>query len=402
VRLEIRERPLAVGGFRFAGVACGIKPSGRRDLALIHSETPATVAGLFTRNLVRAAPVVLAEQHVRDGRAQTVLINSGNANACTGAAGARVATAACRQTAIALGVPATSVIPCSTGKIGVPLPPVSMVRGVAHAVRKLSPDGLWRAARAMMTTDAFPKVASRTLRVGGRPVTIAGLAKGAGMIAPDLATLLVCVCTDARVPAAALRAWLGEAVAGSFNAITVDGDTSTNDTVLVLANGAAGNRALTRTSPAGRRFGAALAAVLRELADYVVADGEGATRRVRIVVRGATSDRAARQVARSIAGSLLVKTALYGGDPNWGRIVCAAGYAGVPVALERMTVRIGDVVVLRRGAPVAGVEPKAAKVMRARAFTVALDLGARGRGQAAITTSDLSPAYVRFNSAYST
>lgn len=403
MRLKVRERPLLVAGFRFAGIGCGIKPSGRRDLALIHSEVPAAVAGMFTQNRVRAIPVELTARHVRDGRAQAVLINSGNANACTGAAGERVARAACRQTAIALGIPVTAVLPCSTGKIGVPLPAVPMVRGIAKAVRGLRDDRLWHAARAMMTTDAFPKVTSRRLRIGGRMVTVAGLAKGAGMIAPDVATLIVCLLTDAAVPAAALRGFLGDAVQSSFNAITVDGDTSTNDTVLVLANGRAGNAPIGRTSADGRRFGAALAAVTRELADYVVADGEGATKRVRIAVRGARSVRAARQVARAIAGSLLVKTALYGGDPNWGRIVCAAGYAGVPVRLERMTVRIGNVPVLRRGVPAAGdAERRAARVMRQPAFTVGVDLGSSGTAEAAMTTSDLSPAYVRFNSAYST
>jgi len=403
MKLTIREGPLLVRGFRFAGVACGIKPSGRPDLALIVSDRPATAAGAFTRNRVRAIAVELAAHHVRDGRARAVLVNSGNANACTGPAGERVARAACRQAAVALGIAPTDVLPCSTGKIGVPLPAVPMVRGIAEAVAALSPDGLWRAARAMMTTDAFPKVAARRLRIGGRTVTIAGLAKGAGMIAPDLATLLVCVVTDARIGAPALRALLADALAGSFNAITVDGDTSTNDTVLVLANGAAGAQPLARASRDGRRFGAALASVLGELADYVVADGEGATKRVRVTVRGARSGLGARRVARAIAGSLLVKTALYGADPNWGRIVCAAGYAGVPLTVERMTVRIAGVPVLRRGMPAPEASLRhAARAMRRHAFAIDVELGSGGRGAATITTSDLSPAYVRFNSAYST
>jgi glutamate N-acetyltransferase/amino-acid N-acetyltransferase len=403
VRVEVRERPLAVPGFRFAGVACGIKPSGRPDLALIVSDRPATVAGAFTQNRVRAIAVELASRNVRGGRARAVLINSGNANACTGAAGERVARAACHQAAIALGVGVGEVLPCSTGKIGVPLPAVPMARGVAKAVAALRADGLWRAARAMMTTDAFPKVAVRRVRLGGRTATIAGLAKGAGMIAPDMATLLVCVLTDARVPAAALRGFVRDAVAGSFNAITVDGDTSTNDTVLVLANGAAGNRPLGTGSTGGRRFGAALAEVMRELADYVVADGEGATKRVRVRVHGARSEGAARRVARAIAGSLLVKTALYGGDPNWGRIACAAGYSGVPLALARLSIAIANVPVLRRGTPASEASiRRAARAMRASAFTIAVDVGSGGKAEATVTTSDLSPAYARFNSAYST
>jgi glutamate N-acetyltransferase/amino-acid N-acetyltransferase len=403
VKLPIREAPIRVPGFRFAGVACGIKGGRKLDLALVHSETPAAAAGMFTRNRVKAAPVVIAARHVRRGRAQAVLINSGNANACTGAAGARVAIAACRQTGIALGISSYDVIPCSTGKIGVVLPPVPMVRGIDAAVRALDAGGLWRAAHAMRTTDAFPKVATRRLRIGGRMVTIAGLAKGAGMIAPDLATLLVCVVTDARIAAPVLRGFLRAAVATSFNAITVDGDMSTNDTVLLLANGVAGNAPLTAASAAGRRFAAALTAIMGSLADMVVMDGEGATKRVRIDVRGAASDAAARRVARSVAESQLVKTALYGGDPNWGRIICAAGYAGVPLRPERVSVRIGDVPVLQRGEPGSPSRVRsAAAVMRRRAFTIGIDLGEQRRGTAVVTTSDLTPAYVRFNSAYST
>ena len=403
VKLRVRERPIRIAGFRFAGVACGIKESRRLDLALIYSETPAAAAAAFTRNRVKAAPVLIASRHVHRGRAQAVLINSGNANACTGTAGLRLAAASCRQTGIALGISPYDVVPCSTGKIGVLLPGVAMVRGIARAVRALTPGGLWRAARAMMTTDAFPKVASRRLRLGGRVVTIIGLAKGAGMIAPDIATLLVCVLTDARVAAPALRRFLRAAVAASFNAITVDGDTSTNDTVIMLANGAAGNAPLRPGSTAGRRFAAALSSVTGALADMVVADGEGATKRVRVTVEGARTQAAARRVARSVAESQLVKTALFGGDPNWGRIVCAAGYSGAPLRPERLSVRIGKVPVLRRGEP-AGTATvrRAAAVMRKAAFAITLDVGTGGRGTATVTTSDLSPAYVRFNSAYST
>lgn len=402
VKLPIRETPIRVPGFRFAGVACGIKPSGKLDLALVHSETPAVVAGMFTRNRVKAAPVVIAARHVRRGRASAVLINSGNANACTGAAGARIAIAACRQTGVALGVSPYDVIPCSTGKIGVPLPPVPMVRGIDAAVRGLDAGELWRAAHAMRTTDAFAKVATRRLRLGGRTVTIAGLAKGAGMIAPDMATLLVCAVSDVRIAAPVLRTSLRAAVATSFNAITVDGDMSTNDTVLVLANGVAGNAPVASGGADARRFTAALTEVMTALADMVVADGEGATKRVRIEVRGAASAAAARRVARSVAESQLVKTALYGGDPNWGRIICAAGYAGVPLRPERLSVEIAATPVLRRGEPASpGAVRRAARAMRRAAFTVGIDL-AVGRAAAAVTTSDLTPAYVRFNSAYST
>ncbi len=403
MKLRVRETPIRVPGFRFAGVACGIKGGGRLDLALIHSDVPATVAGMFTRNQVKAAPVAIAARHVRRGRAQAVLINSGNANACTGAAGARVAIAACRQAGVALGISPYDVVPCSTGKIGVVLPAVPMVRGIDAAVRALDAKGLWRAAHAMRTTDAFPKVMARRLRLGGRTVTIAGLAKGAGMIAPDVATLIVCVLTDARIPAPALRTFTRAAVATSFNAITVDGDMSTNDTVLVLANGRAGNGTLVPRSRDGRRFAVALEGIMASLADMVVADGEGASKRVRIEVRGAASDAAAARIARSIGQSQLVKTALYGGDPNWGRIVCAAGYAGVPLDSERVSVWIGGARVLDRGEPAGqAIVRRAAAAMRGRRFPIVVDVGRRGRGRASVATSDLTPAYVRFNSAYST
>ena len=403
MRLPVRATRIVVPGFHFAGVACGIKASGRLDLAVIYSEAPAAVAGAFTRNRVRAAPVLLAERHVRRGRARAVLINSGNANACTGRAGAEIALESCRLTSQGLGVAAEDVIPCSTGKIGVVLPAEPMRRGIPEAIASLAPGGLWRAARAMMTTDAFPKVAARELRLGSRTVTIAGLAKGAGMIAPDVATLLVCVVTDAAVEPAALRRFLRPAVAASFNAITVDGDTSTNDSVLVLANGLAGNAPLRPESRDGARFAAALGELMGELADMVVADGEGATKRVRITVMGARTTAGARRVADVVARSQLVKTALFGGDPNWGRIVCAAGYAGVPIVSERISVRIGGVTVLRRGEPAGEtVVRRAALVMRGSSFPIEIDLASGGRASATVTTSDLSTAYVRFNADYST
>jgi glutamate N-acetyltransferase/amino-acid N-acetyltransferase len=327
----------------------------------------------------------------------------------------RTAVSGCRAAAKALGVSAYDVIPCSTGKIGVLLAEAALVRGARHAADALAADGLWRAARAMMTTDAFPKVAVRHVRLGRRDVTVAGLAKGAGMIAPDLATLLVCIVTDARVAAPALRGFLRATVATSFNAITVDGDTSTNDTVVALANGAAETAALTPGTADGRRFAAALGEVVTELSDMVVADGEGATKRVHVAVTGARSDADARRLARAIAESQLVKTAFFGADPNWGRIVCAAGYAGVPLRPERTSVRIGpvsrrtvpakaaSVVVLRSGTPAnERTIRRAAVIMRRPAFAVTVDAGTAGDGHATIVTSDLSPAYVEFNGAYST
>lgn len=403
VKLPVRERPIAVPGFLFAGVACGIKPSGKPDLALIVSDVPAVAAGVVTTNRVKAAPVQLVVPRLATGRAQAIVTNSGNANACTGAAGMRVAKAACAEVAAALGIAVDAVLPCSTGKIGVVLPADPMRRGVAAAMESLDDGGFWRAARAIMTTDAFPKVATRTVRVGGKPLTIAGMAKGAGMIAPDMATLLVHVLTDARVSAPVLRALVRDAVGTSFNAISVDGDCSTNDTVLVLANGVAGNRAFTAASADGRRFGTALRSLMEELADMVVADGEGATKRARITVVGARTAADARRAARSVGESQLVKTALFGGDPNWGRIACAAGYAGVPLAAERLSVTVGGIPVLRRGVPASpAVVRRAAAAMRGDAVAITVDLATGGRGRATLVASDLTPEYVRFNSDYST
>ncbi len=394
---------MAVPGFLFAGVACGIKASGKPDLALIVSDVPAVAAGVVTRNRVQAAPVQLVVPRLAKGRAQAILVNSGNANACTGKAGMQVAQAACAQVAGALGIAVEAVLPCSTGKIGVVLPAEPMRRGIAAAMEALDDGGFWRAARAIMTTDAFPKVAERRIRVGGKTVTIAGMAKGAGMIAPDMATLLVHVLTDTRVSAPVLRGVVRAAVATSFNAISVDGDCSTNDTVLVLANGVAGNAAFTAASPDGRRFARALTSLMEELADMVVADGEGATKRARITVVGARTVADARRAARSVGESQLVKTALFGGDPNWGRIACAAGYAGVPLAAERLSVSVGGVPVLRRGVPASpAVVRRAAATMRGDAVAITVDLATGGRGTATLVASDLTPAYVRFNSEYST
>lgn len=403
MKLEIRETPIAVPGFLFAGVACGIKASGKSDLALIVSDVPAVAAGVVTRNRVKAAPVQLVIPRLARGRAQAIVINSGNANACTGAAGMKVARAACVQVAEGLGIDEAAVLPCSTGKIGVVLPADPMRRGVAAALAALDDGGFWDAARAIMTTDAFPKVGVRRVRVGGKSVTIAAMAKGAGMIAPDMATLLVAVATDAKIAAPALRTFVRAAVATSFNAISVDGDCSTNDTVLMLANGVAGNRPFAPASADGRRFQAALSGLLAELADMVVADGEGATKRMRITVAGARTVADARRAARAIGESQLVKTALFGGDPNWGRIACAAGYAGVPLDADRLSVTIAGVTVLARGVPASpAVVARAARGMRGDAVDVVVDLVAGGRATASFAASDLTPAYVKFNSDYST
>ncbi len=396
-------RPAArVRGFRFAGVACGLKASGRRDVALIVSDTPAAAAGVFTTNRVKAAPVVIGRERLRGGRVQAIVVNSGNANAFTGRAGLAAARAMTRQVARRLGIAEHLVVPSSTGRIGVQLPMARLRRGIAAAAEQLAPDGFAHALEGIMTTDAFPKFGAERLRLGGRAVTIAGLAKGAGMIAPHLATLLVYVLTDAHVSAGALRRALRAALPTSFNAIVVDGDMSTNDTILVLANGAADNRRLTGTGPDYVRFAAALQRLMARLARLVVKDGEGATRVIEIAVRGARSARDAARVADAIARSPLCKTAFFGGDPYAGRVVCAAGYSGAVFDPGRLDVYLDDVQIVRRGTEVVSrVERRANRIAARAEFRLTLDLHA-GRGRAFRLASDLTVAYVRFNSDYRT
>jgi glutamate N-acetyltransferase/amino-acid N-acetyltransferase len=402
VRVDVQRRATRVPGFRFAGVACGLKESGRRDLALIVSDRPAVAAAAFTTNRVKAAPVLLGQQRLRAGRVQAVVVNSGNANAYTGALGLAAARQMARRTAERLGIDEALVVPSSTGRIGVPLPLAKLGRGIDAAVAHLSADGFHDALEGIMTTDAFPKFGERHLRLDGRPVTVAVLAKGAGMIAPRLATLLVYVLTDADITRSALRRILAQGLPRSFNAIVVDGDMSTNDTVLLLANGAAHNRRLTPRSPAFPAFAAAVADLMREVARMVVRDGEGATRVIDVVVRGARTAADAARVADAIARSPLCKTAFYGGDPYAGRVVCAAGYSGARFDPGRLDVYLDDVAVVRRGVEVVrSVERRASRVAGRPEFTLTLDLHA-GRARAERMVSDLTVDYVRFNSDYRT
>ncbi|MFN8641383.1 MAG: bifunctional glutamate N-acetyltransferase/amino-acid acetyltransferase ArgJ [Candidatus Binatia bacterium] len=402
MKLDVARRAIRVPGFRFAGAACGIKASGRPDVALIVSERPAVAAAAFTTNRVKAAPVQVGMQRVRGGRVQAVVVNSGNANAYTGDAGLAAAREMTRLAAARLGVDDSLVVPSSTGRIGVPLPMAKLRRGIAQAVDRLSPDGFHDALDGIMTTDAFPKFAERRLRLDRRPVTLAVLAKGAGMIAPHMATLLVYVLTDAAVSRSALRRVLALALPRSFNAIVVDGDMSTNDSIFLLANGAAGNRLLTPRAPEFAGFAAVAEEVMREVARLVVKDGEGATRVIDVVVRGARTAADAARVADAIARSPLCKTAFYGGDPYAGRVVCAAGYSGARFDPDRLDVYLDDVQVVRRGIEVVrAVERRAGRVAARAEFTLTLDLHA-GRARAERMASDLTVDYVRFNSDYRT
>jgi glutamate N-acetyltransferase/amino-acid N-acetyltransferase len=393
---------LQVPGFRFAGVPCGLKASGKPDVSVIVSDRPAVAVGAFTTNRVKAAPVVIGQRRLRRGKVQAIVVNSGNANAFTGVDGEAAALATTHLVATLLHISEELVVPSSTGRIGVRLPRAAVFRGVRQAIRELRPDGAHDALAGMMTTDAFPKYVVEKVLLDGREVTVAGLAKGAGMIAPNMATMLAYILTDANVTRAALRHVLELSLPESFNQIVVDGDMSTNDTVLLLANGLAANRPVDLKTRWLGPFGNAVGRVMRSLARSIVKDGEGATKLIDIVIRGARSVRDAERVADTIARSPLCKTAFFGGDPYAGRIVCAAGYSGAIFDPGKLDVLLGGVQVVRKGVEVVGrVERRAAKVVAAPEFDLTIDLHA-GRHSARRLTTDLSVAYVKFNSDYRT
>jgi len=398
MKLAVRRSDLRVPGFLFSGVACGLKDDGRKDVALIFAEKPAAAAGAFTTNRFAAPPVLIGRRRLKSGRVQAVLVNTKSANAGTGASGLARASECCALVASLLGIAESRVVPSSTGKIGLPLSREKIRRGIRAAVAELSPKGLWDAAEAIRTTDAFPKVSTRRIRIGGKRVTITGIAKGAGMIHPQMATTLCYVLTDAAATPPLLGRILTQGLATSFNAMSVDGDTSTNDTALLLASGASGANV---TGAAERKLGKAVAEVLADLARMIVADGEGASKVARIEVRGARTSGDADRAARAIANSLLVKTAIYGADPNWGRIACAAGYSGASFDPARTTIAIGGVTVAKGGLGTGKVaERRASRAMRGKDFDITMTLGA-GKHAATILTCDLGVDYVRFNSDYS-
>jgi glutamate N-acetyltransferase/amino-acid N-acetyltransferase len=391
----------AAGGYRAAGVHSGIKFKNA-DLALVVSQPPAAVAGTFTLNKVQAAPVKLCRTRLAGGKASAIVINSGSANACTGPQGILDAEQMAQIAAQVLGVPEETVFCCSTGTIGKPLPMDKIKFGISLAAASLSEHGGDSAAKAIMTTDAVEKQIAVELLVDGRTVRVGGMCKGAGMIAPNMATMLGFVTTDAAVEQPALQECLLSAVQQSFNRITVDGDQSTNDTVLLLANGLAGNRPLNPAHPAWFLFCAAVTEVCRELAFKIVKDGEGATRFVTVTVKGAASDADAAKAARSIANSLLVKTSWYGGDPNWGRVNAAVGYSGAEVDPDRVEIRFDGVCAVRAGqkAPEFALK-ELEKIMAQKAFGLEVDLHL-GQGSDTVYTCDCSIEYVKINSEYTT
>jgi len=399
-RSDGRSGVTAPAGFRAAGISAGIKAARALDLALVVSDRPARAAAVFTTNRAQAAPVVVSLEHLaRSGSlASAIVVNSGCANACTGDAGMQAARDMALETARLVKCPAEQVLVASTGVIGVALPIEKVRAGLPDAVRGLAADQGGAAARAIMTTDPFPKEAWASVQLDRREAAIGGMAKGSGMIEPMLATMLAFVTTDAQVPAALLDRALREAVDDTFNAITVDGECSTNDCVMLLANGASGAAVDEDSYPA---FLDGLRGVCRELALGIVRGGEGATKLVTVAVTGAASPADARRAAKAIANSPLVKTAIHGGDPNWGRLIAVAGRAGVAFALERSAVAIGPIVLFKNGRPYDEAAPEAAKYLQGADVQVSVDLGA-GDAASTVWTCDLSAEYVRINADYRT
>ncbi|MBI4767560.1 MAG: bifunctional glutamate N-acetyltransferase/amino-acid acetyltransferase ArgJ [Deltaproteobacteria bacterium] len=395
---------MQVPGFLASAVSAQVKKGHTRpDLGLIFSEVPAVTSGVFTRNLVKAAPVQIDLGRIVERKGRAVLVNSGNANACTGAAGLRDARKLSLKVSQTLSIPDSQVFLASTGVIGQRLPLPRMMKAVPALAHSLSPDGLPAVAQAIMTTDTFPKLVSEEISVGRKKVRIVGMAKGAGMLHPDMATMLCFVLTDLAVSPALLDRFLRKATDQSFNRITVDGDTSTNDLILVMANGLAGNPVLDQPRTNGARlFSSALDQVLFELARMCVRDGEGATKDITLQVQGARNEEEARILALTVAHSPLVKTALFGQDANWGRILAALGRSGVSFDPERVDIYFDRVQIVKNGISKGPKEEvRAGAVLKKRSLTIRIDLH-QGSAETRIYTCDLSLDYVRINADYRT
>ncbi len=392
----------AVAGARLATAASAIKYRGRDDLCLLAFEPGTAVAGVFTRSSTAAAPVAFCRANLKGGRARAILVNAGNANAFTGRRGVASVERSATAAAAALGCRRREVFIASTGVIGEPLQDEKIAAKLPELVRGLAPMGWRAAAAAIMTTDTFPKLATRRARIGDATVTLNGIAKGSGMIAPNMATLLAFAVTDAKIPAAILQALLRRAADRSFNATTVDGDTSTNDTLLLCATGRGPRHAVPRSAgdPALRDFRAKLDELMIDLACQVVRDGEGAQKFITVNVAGAASRRAARRIALAIANSPLVKTAIAGADANWGRIVMAIGKAGEKIDPRRLSIAIGGTVIVAKGERVSGYdEAPVARHMRGREIGIDVDV-AVGRARATVWTCDLTHGYIDINADY--
>jgi glutamate N-acetyltransferase/amino-acid N-acetyltransferase len=390
-------------GFLAAGTVCGIKKSGKADLALLVCPTTAKAAAVFTTNKIVSAAVTICKQHIKSPSISAVVVNSGNANACTGRQGIKNAITMCKQTADEIEVDPHSVLVASTGIIGEQLPIGKITKGISKAADKLAASasaGL-DFAKAIMTTDTRPKQALRRIEISGKKITIAGTVKGSGMIAPNMATTLCFITTDVAVSKPLLAKALKIAIDNSLNKLTVDGHQSTNDTAIILASGLAGNRPITSRCQRHRKFAKALVELCDDLVRQMALDAEGATRMFTIVVKGAATKADAAKAARAIADYPLVKCAVHGGDPNWGRIICAAGSAGIKLNLNKLSCKLGNVTVFKNGAPVKFDAKKASKVISQTEHTITVDLGA-GKASDFCYGCDLSKDYVRINADYHT
>ena len=392
---------LSVPGYLANGIHVGIKTSRDRDLSLIYSTRPARAAGVFTTNCFKAAPVLLSMERIKSGLAQAIITNSGNANAATGDQGYDDAVAMGRDAARKLKLSEGLVLVASTGVIGHPLPIAKIRSGMESLCAGLSPDGLMRAEEGIMTTDQFPKVASIKVALGGRDVTVCGLAKGAGMIQPNMATLLTYVLTDADISGDILKKAFMHAVERTFNAISVDGCMSTNDTALILANGMAGNPPVKAGTAAYGQFTEALMKVMEPLAVAIVRDGEGATKVIEVVVEDAATVREAKRIAFAVANANLVKAAFFGEDPNWGRIISAAGSIGISLPVENVQLYFEDVLVFTEGKGLSGLEGKLRPIMARDRVRIVLKIG-KGKKSWRVFASDLTFDYVKLNSHYRT
>ena len=385
-------------GFEAAGIAAGLKKKEKKDLGLIFSKVPATASGVFTRNRVKAAPVILDRKRIKEGVCRAVIVNSGNANCCTGEQGIRDAETMAALSASELGIPEDQVLVASTGVIGEPMPMEKIESAIPRLVKSLHPEGILDLAQSIMTTDTVPKMVSKQGVADGRTFTVTGVAKGAGMIRPDMATMLCFLCTDVSAPPEILKETLVKAVNRSFNRITIDGDTSTNDMVLMMANGLSG--VVLQRSAQKDVFQKTLDSILLDLAKQLVRDGEGVTKLVEIIVRGARSDADAEKVADTVAHSPLVKTAFFGEDANWGRIIGAVGRSGVEVDPAMIDLYFDDVQMVKSGMGCGkGVEAEATKVLKKPEFAVTIDLK-HGSGFGSMITCDFSVDYVKINADY--
>ena len=391
---------IKIPGFLGCGISSGIKRNGKKDLGLIFSTVTAKVAGVFTTNVVKAAPVILGIERVKGGRCQAIIVNSGNANACTGKKGLEDAISTARHVANKLGIDESLVIPSSTGVIGVPLPMVKIKNAIPELISKLSEDGLLDTTEAIMTTDKFPKFASAQMKVDGKFGTISAIGKGAGMIAPQMATMLCFILTDINLDLKAQKLALKNAVNNSFNRIIVDGDTSTNDTVLMLSNGVLENKPIKDGDKIFRKFERILTQLTTEIAEMVVRDGEGATKVVKIIVKGTRTEKDAENIARTIGSSLLVKTALYGEDPNWGRVLAAAGRAGVKFDPLKVDLYYRNYKVVRNGIEILD-ESKVNHILKQPNFPITLDLKS-GKSGFFVIASDITMDYLKLNAQYRT